>query len=74
MERKRRALDAQVAALQAQYESEQEELRLLIEQEESAAEQVIRVRENMARSRKAEEPVPAPRRNNARKVPHGRLK
>jgi circadian clock protein KaiC len=74
MERKRRALDAQVAALQAQYESEQEELRLLIEQEESAAEQVIRIRENMARSRKAEEPVPAPRRNNARKVPHGRLK
>jgi len=57
LERKRQELESQIAAQRAQFEAEQEELKLLIAQEESAADRAGQNREEMARSRKADEPA-----------------
>jgi circadian clock protein KaiC len=55
LERKRQALAAQLAAQRAQVEAEQEELKLLIAQEQAAAARAARERDEIARSRKADE-------------------
>jgi circadian clock protein KaiC len=61
LERKRQALDAQIAAQRGQFEAEAEELKLLIAQEQAAADRVRQGGEEMARSRKADEPAPTSR-------------
>ena len=53
LERKRRALEAQIAAQRGQFEAEEEELRLLIAEEQAAAESSLKSRSDMARSRLA---------------------
>jgi circadian clock protein KaiC len=55
VDRKRQALEAQIIAQRAQFEAEAEELKLLIGQEEIAAGVLRQDREEMARSRKADE-------------------
>jgi circadian clock protein KaiC len=54
LERKRRALESQIAAQRGQFEAEEEELKLLIAQEEAAADRVRQSQEEMARSRKSD--------------------
>lgn len=69
--RKRQALDAQIAALRAQHEAEEEELNRLLGEEKQREEAATRDRADMARSRRAEvEEGPVVNRN--RQVPaHG---
>jgi circadian clock protein KaiC len=57
LERKRLALEAQIEAQRELFEAEQEELKWLIQQEQSAAEQLRRNTELMAESRKADAPA-----------------
>jgi circadian clock protein KaiC len=71
LERKRRALEAQVAAQRGQFEAEEEELELLIAQERAAAERVRQSQEEMARSRKADEPVANSGNRSRRIAPQG---
>jgi len=52
-------------------EAEQEELKLLIAQEQAAADRVRQNREEMARSRKADEPTEAPSNRSRRMTPQG---
>jgi circadian clock protein KaiC len=59
LERKRQAMQAQMAAQRGQFEAEEEELKLLIAQEQAVGERMRNNREEMARSRKADEPAPA---------------
>jgi circadian clock protein KaiC len=55
LDRKRLALDTQVAAQRAQLEAEEEEMKLLIEQDEAATARLREDREAMGRSRRADE-------------------
>jgi circadian clock protein KaiC len=64
LDRKRQALEAQIAAQRGQFEAEQEELKLLIAQEQAAADLVRQNSDVMATSRKADAPAPG---NGARK-------
>jgi circadian clock protein KaiC len=64
LDRKRQALEAQIAAQRGQFEAEQEELKLLIAQEQAAADLVRQNSDVMATSRKADAPTPG---NGARK-------
>jgi circadian clock protein KaiC len=57
LERKRQALEAQIAAQRAQFEAEQNELMLLLGQQQSDVERTSQIREEMARSRKADAPA-----------------
>ena len=61
LERKRRALNAQLDAQRGEFEAEEHELRLLIEQEQAAAERLRASREDMARSRKSDDGAANPR-------------
>jgi len=70
LDRKRRALDVQIAAQRAEFEAEQEEMRRLLAQEESAGERICDDREEMARSRGAAEQRETPRRSR-RVIPGG---
>jgi circadian clock protein KaiC len=56
LERKRQVLEAQIAAQRGQFESEQEELRRLIEQEQAAADAVRQASDLLAMNRRADEP------------------
>jgi circadian clock protein KaiC len=60
LERKRLALDAEIAAQREQFQAEEEELRLLIAEEEAAAERVREARTEMGRSRRADAPSETP--------------
>ncbi len=71
LERKRQALEAQIAAQRGQFEAEQEELKLLIAQEQAAADRAGQDREEMARSRKADEPAETPGSRSRRMTPQG---
>lgn len=51
LERRRKALDAQIAALQANFEAEAEELYRIIDQKSARDQQVMDDRADMARSR-----------------------
>jgi circadian clock protein KaiC len=55
LERKRKALEAQWAAMQAEFETEQEEATRFILQKQSARERLQLDRREMGRKRKAEE-------------------
>ena len=66
LDRKRQTLEAQIAAQRGQFEAEQEELKLLIEQEQAAANLVRQNADVMATSRKADAP-PATSAGGARK-------
>jgi circadian clock protein KaiC len=54
LESKRRAVEAQVAALRGQFEAEEKEVKSLIAQEEMRIKGATRLRRNMARMRKAD--------------------
>jgi circadian clock protein KaiC len=56
LDRKRQTLEAQIAAQRGQFEAEQDELKLLIEQEKAAADFVRQNADVMATSRKADAP------------------
>jgi circadian clock protein KaiC len=56
LDRKRLALDAHVAAQRAQLEAEEEEMKVLLDQDEAAAARLREDREAMGRSRRADEP------------------
>jgi circadian clock protein KaiC len=71
LERKRRALEAQIAAQRGQFEAEQDELKLLIAEEQAAADRAGQNREEMARSRKAGEPAETPSSRSRRMTPRG---
>ena len=55
LERKRSALEAQIAAQRAEFEAQQGEIQRLIAQEQSSADRLRQDREEMARSRKADD-------------------
>jgi circadian clock protein KaiC len=54
LERKRHALEAQMAADRGRFEAEEEELKVLIAQEQAAANRLRQNQEEMARSRKGD--------------------
>lgn len=56
LERKRRVLEAQVAALQTEFSTEEAELELLIAAEEQASQRIVDDRGDMARSRQVKGP------------------
>jgi circadian clock protein KaiC len=60
LERKRLALEAEIAAEREQFQAEEEELRLLIAEEEAAAECGRATRTEMGRSRRADAPPGGP--------------
>ena len=73
LDRKRQTLEAQIAAQRAEFAAEQSELELLIGQEQAAINQTTQGREDMARSRKADEPDEIPKNGPRRtKSPGGR--
>jgi circadian clock protein KaiC len=57
LERKRRMLETQIAAQRTQFEAEQEELEILLAQEQAVAERSRLNRDEMARSRKSDQPA-----------------
>jgi circadian clock protein KaiC len=71
LERKRQALEAQITIQRGQFEAEQEELKLLIAQEQAAADRVRQSRDDMARSRKADTPTGSTNAKPRRMTPHG---
>jgi circadian clock protein KaiC len=71
LERKRLALEAQMAAQRAEFEAEREELEQLVTKEQAAADRLREVRDEMARSRKADEPVETPNNRPRRSTTHG---
>ena len=71
LERKRQALENQIAAQRGQFEAEQDELKLLIAQEQAAADRAGQNREQMARSRKADQPAETPGNRSRRMTPQG---
>ena len=68
LERKRLALEAQIAAQRDQFQAEQEELKLIIGQDQAAADAEQQNREDMARSRRAD--APAETSNSRQRKPH----
>jgi circadian clock protein KaiC len=71
LERKRQALDAQLAALRGQVEAEEEELKLLIAQEQAAADRARQDQAEMARSRKADAAAETASNRSRRMTPQG---
>jgi circadian clock protein KaiC len=74
LDRKRQALEAQLAAQRGEFEAEEEELKLLIAQEQAAAQRVRQSRDDMARRRKADEPAETPATRSRRITPPGARK
>jgi circadian clock protein KaiC len=74
LERKREDLEAQVAALHRQFEAEQEELQRLIAEEEAIGESVRHNREDMARSRRADDRAGASNNRSRKSNPPGARK
>ena len=54
LERKRQALEAQIATLRSQFEAEQDELKVLLAQEQAAADRLQEGRDEMSRRRLAD--------------------
>jgi circadian clock protein KaiC len=71
LERKRQALETQLAALRGQFEAEEEELKLLITQEQAAADRVRQDQADMARSRKGDAAAEAASNRSRRMTPQG---
>jgi circadian clock protein KaiC len=72
LEHKRQALDAQIAAQRAQFEAEQDELMRLIAQEQAVTDRLREWREEMARSRKADDqPGETPKTHPGKLSPRG---
>lgn len=57
--RKRQTMEAEIATLRGQFEAEEEDLKRLIGQEQTATELMRQNRDEMARSRQADEPTEA---------------
>jgi circadian clock protein KaiC len=74
LERKRQALEAQIAAQRAQFEAEQDELARLIGEEQAATDRLRQDRDEMSRSRKADEPADASDKRTRRMSPHTRAR
>jgi circadian clock protein KaiC len=71
LERKRQALEAQIAAQRAQFEAEQDEMKRLIAQEQAVTDRLREGREEMGRSRKADEPGETPKTRSRELTPRG---
>src|SRR5262249_13651339 len=71
LERKRQALEAQLAALRGQFKAEEEELKLLIAQEQAAADRVRQDQTDMASSRKGDAAAAAASNRSRRMTPQG---
>jgi circadian clock protein KaiC len=71
LERKRLALEAQLAAQRAQFEAEKDELEQLVAGELAAADRLREMREEMARSRKADESRDSTKNGPRRVKPQG---
>jgi circadian clock protein KaiC len=74
LDRKRQTLEAQIAAQRAQFEAEQDELQVLISQEQAAIDRTTLSREEMARSRKADDPGETAKNGPRRVKPPGARK
>jgi circadian clock protein KaiC len=61
MERKRQVLEVQIAAQHAQFQAEQDELKERIAREQAVTDRLREQREEMARSRQADEPGETPK-------------
>jgi circadian clock protein KaiC len=71
LERKRKAMEAQLAALRGQFEAEEEELKLLMAQEQTAADLLRQDETKMSRSRKADVPSEAANNRSRKMVSQG---
>ncbi len=71
LERKRHALEAQIAAQRAQFEAEEDELKRFIAQEQAVADRLPEGREEMGRSRQADEPGETSKPRSRRLTPQG---
>jgi circadian clock protein KaiC len=71
LERKRQVLEAQIAAQRAQFEAEQDEMKRLIAQEQAVTDRLREGREEMGRSRKADEPGETPKTRSRELTPRG---
>jgi circadian clock protein KaiC len=63
LDRKRGTLEAQMAELRSQYEAEEQDLRMVISQEQHAADRLRRDEDEMAQRRKADAPENSSRRD-----------
>jgi circadian clock protein KaiC len=71
MDHKRDALEAQIATQRAQFEAEADELRRLIAQEQGVTDRLREGREEMGRSRRADEPSDTPKARSRKLAPRG---
>ncbi|HEY3394716.1 MAG TPA: circadian clock protein KaiC [Lacipirellulaceae bacterium] len=71
LQRKRQALEAQMAAQRGQFEADEEELKLLIAQEQAAAERLRQNRAEIARSRNGDVPDETTGDRSCRMTPPG---
>jgi circadian clock protein KaiC len=71
MERKRHAVEAQIATQHAQFEAEADELKRLIAQEQGVTDRLREEREEMGRSRQADEPSETPKARSRKPTPEG---
>jgi circadian clock protein KaiC len=71
LEGKRQALEAQIVAQRARFEADQNELKWLVAQEQAATERRSEEREEMGRSRQADEPDKPPKTRSRRVTSRG---
>jgi circadian clock protein KaiC len=71
MERKRQVLEVQIAAQHAQFQAEQDELKERIAREQAVTDRLREQREEMARSRQADEPGETPKTRSRKRTPRG---
>jgi circadian clock protein KaiC len=71
IERKRHALEAQIATQRAQFEAEADELKRRIAEEQGVADCLREWREEMGRSRQADEPSETPKARSRKTIPEG---
>jgi circadian clock protein KaiC len=71
LERKRQALEVQIAAQRAQLEAEEDELKRLIAQEQAATVRLGKERDEMGRSRQADDPDKSPKAHSPRVTSRG---
>jgi circadian clock protein KaiC len=71
IERKRQVLEVQIAAQHAQFQAEQDEVKARIAREQAVTERLREQREEMARSRQADEPGETPKTRSRKPTPRG---
>jgi circadian clock protein KaiC len=71
IERKRQVLEVQIATQHAQLEAEQDEVKERIAREQAVTDRLREQREEMARSRQADEPGETPKTRSRKRTPRG---